>query len=150
MKCLLVASSGGHLGELFALRSAWKEQDLVWVSFPTTDAKSILCSEDKLYWAHYPTNRNIFNLVRNILLAWKLLRKERPDVVISTGAGVGVPFIWLSALLSIETIFIESITFTDRPSLSARLVYPLVDHYFVQWPQLAKKYDKALCRGQIL
>lgn len=150
MKCLLVASSGGHLLELFALRAAWAGQECTWVTFPTADAESLLGEEARLHWAHHPTNRNLPNLLRNIGLAWTLLRRDRPDVVISTGAGVGVPFIWLGALFGIETIFVESITFTDRPSLSARLVYPFVDRYFVQWPMLAQRYAKAQYRGQVL
>lgn len=110
----------------------------------------MLKDEDEVAWAYYPTNRNIINLIKNLGLAWQLLRKERPDVIISSGAGVGVPFIWLGALMGIETIFIESITFTERCSLSARLVSPFVDHYYVQWPALAEKFAKASYHGQVL
>lgn len=149
MKFCLVASSGGHLMELFFLRKAWQGQERLWVTFPTQDAKSLLAKEE-VVWAYHPTNRNLLNLVRNVWLAWRLLRLEKPDVIVSTGAGVGVPFIWIGCLLKIPTVFIESITFTDKRSLSGRLIYPFVDYYYVQWPDLARKYDKAIHRGQIL
>ena len=149
MKICLVASSGGHLLELFSLHEAWANYDRVWVSFATEDASSLL-EEEKAFWAYHPTNRSLPNLIRNIGLAWRILRREKPDVVVSTGAGVGVPFIWLGCLLRIETVFIEILTFTHRPSLSGRLIYWFVDHYYVQWPDLAEKYEKAIFRGQVL
>lgn len=145
----LVASSGGHLAELASLRQAWSGQRTTWVTFPTCDARSLLGGEH-VVWAHFPTNRNVLNLLRNTLLAWRLLRAERPDLIISTGAGVAVPFIWIGRLLRIRTVFIESLTFTHRRSLSGSLVYHLVDHYFVQWPDLAEKYSKAIYAGQVL
>lgn len=149
MKVCLVASSGGHLSQLFQVREAFQDYEKFWVSFPSRDAQSLLADE-KVIWAYYPTNRNLFNLARNAWLAWRLLRREKPDVIISTGAGVGVPFIWIGYLLKIPTIFIESITFSDKRSLSGKLVYPIVDQYYVQWPDLAEKYSKALYKGQVL
>lgn len=149
MKVCLVASSGGHLMQLLSLREAWKGHESFWVSFPTEDAKSLLESEEVM-WAYYPTNRSLLNLVRNGWLAWRILRRRRPDVILSTGAGVGVPFIWLGRLLGIPTVFIESVTFSDRRSLSGKLVYGCVDHYYVQWPDLAEKFPKATYKGQVL
>jgi UDP-N-acetylglucosamine:LPS N-acetylglucosamine transferase len=149
MKLCLVASSGGHLMELLFLREAWEGHERFWVTYPTGDAKSLL-EEERTVWAYHPTNRNIPNLFRNARLAWRLLRRERPDAIVSTGAGVAVPFIWAGCLLKIPTIFIESLTFTVRPSLSGRLVYPCAQQYYVQWPDLARKYPKAIYRGAIL
>ena len=149
MKVCLVASSGGHLSQLFHVREAFQNYGKLWITFPSQDAQSLLENEEVI-WAYYPTNRNLLNLVRNAWLAWRLLRREKPDVIVSTGAGVGVPFIWIGYLLKIPTIFIESITFSDKRSLSGKLVYPFVDHYYVQWPDLAQKYPKAIYKGQVL
>ncbi len=149
MKVCLVASSGGHLSELLHVREAYQDYENLWVTFPCQDAKSLL-ENKKAIWAYHPTNRNLLNLVRNIWLAWRVLRQEKPDVILSTGAGVAVAFIWIGCWLKIPTIFIESITFTDKRSLSGKLVYPFVDHYYVQWPDLAKKYPKATYKGQVL
>lgn len=149
MKLCLVASAGGHLMELLLVREAWQDHERLWVTFPTGDAQSLLKGE-KTVWAFHPTNRNIPNLVRNAWLAWRLLRRERPDVIMSTGAGVAVPFIWIGRLLKIRSVFIESLAFTTRRSLSGVLVYPFVDHYYVQWPDLARKYAKAVYQGMVL
>jgi UDP-N-acetylglucosamine:LPS N-acetylglucosamine transferase len=148
-KICLVCSSGGHLFQLYSLKDFWSGKDRFWVSFPTSDAKYLLSNEKK-YWAHYPTNRNVKNLVKNLFLAVKILKKERPDLIISTGAGVAVPFIFLGRIFRMKTIFLESITRNEELSLSARLVYPYVNKLLVQWPELEHKYKKVEFHGQVL
>lgn len=76
---------------LYMLEPFWKSRERFWVTFDKEDARSLLKGE-KFYRCHYPTNRNFINLVRNTILAWKILRKERPDLIISSGAAVAVPF----------------------------------------------------------
>ena len=85
MKVCLVGSSGGHLTHLYMLKPFWKKKDRFWVTFDKEDARSILEGE-KVYHCYYPTNRNLKNLFRNTILALKVLRKERPDLLISSGA----------------------------------------------------------------
>lgn len=149
MKLCLVCSSGGHFLQLYSLKELWGDYDRFWVSFPNSDTRSLIESEKK-YWAHHPTNRNIKNLVKNLFLAYKILRKERPDAIISTGAGIAVPFMYVGKLFGINTLFIESLTRVESLSLSGKLVYPVVRHFLVQWPQLAEKYKKAVYKGQVI
>ena len=149
MKLCLVASSGGHLMQLIRLRPAWERHERFWVTFEREDAKTLL-EEERVIWAHHPTNRNLPNLFRNLALAWRILHKEKPDVVISTGAGVGVPFLWLGRLLSIRTVFIDSLTRIQDLSLSGKLVYPVVDRFFVQWPDLTRRYPRTIYEGNVL
>ncbi len=148
-KLALVASSGGHLFQLSSLKQFWEEKDHFWVSFQTEDAKYLL-KDEKVYWAHFPTNRNFKNLIRNLFLAFKTIIKEKPDAIISTGAGIAVPFIIIGKLFMIKTIYLESITRSEELSLSGRLVYPFVDKLLVQWPQLAEKYKKPEFHGRII
>jgi beta-1,4-N-acetylglucosaminyltransferase len=149
LKLALIASSGGHLYQLYSLREFWGDREHFWISFPTEDAKYLLSSE-KVFWAYYPTNRNLKNLVKNLFLALNTLRRERPYALMSTGAGVAVPFIIMGWVLGIKTLYLESITRNEELSLSARLVYPFVDTLLVQWPDLTKKYKKAEYRGRII
>lgn len=149
MKLCLVASSGGHLMQLVRLRSAWEGHERFWVTFEKEDAKTLLEGE-RVVWAHHPTNRHVPNLLRNLVLAWRLLKKEKPDAVLSTGAGVGVPFIWLGRLLGIRTVFIESLTRIQDLSLSGKLAYPVVDRFFVQWPELSFRYRRGVFGGRVL
>lgn len=96
MKVCLVGSSGGHLTHLHMLKPFWKDKERFWVTFDKKDARSKLKNE-KMYACHYPTNRNLKNLIKNTILAAKVLKKERPDLIISSGAAVAVPFFILES-----------------------------------------------------
>lgn len=148
MKVCLVGSSGGHLTHLYLLKEFWENEDRFWVTFDKEDAKSIL-SREKMYSCYYPTNRNIKNLIKNTYLAWKILRKERPDVIISSGAAVGVPFFYIGKLLGIKTVYIEVFDRIDTPTMTGKLVYPVTDCFIVQWEEMKKVYPKAINLGGI-
>jgi beta-1,4-N-acetylglucosaminyltransferase len=145
---LLVASSGGHLRQLVQLREEWPSEQRAWVTFGTPDARSLLEGE-RVWYAHHPTNRNIPNLLRNTLFAFRLVWKLRPRAVVSTGAGVAVPFCYVARLLGARVIFIESLSRIFKPSLTARLVYPVATNFFVQWPELQPKFRRARYEGQL-
>jgi len=149
MKVCLVCSAGGHFFELFSLNSIWEKYDRFWVTFAKPDTRSML-REEKVYWAYSPTNRSLKNLARNSILAAKLLPRERPKLIISTGAGVAIPFLYLGRLMGAHTIYVESMARTTGLSLTGRLVYPVVHDFFVQWPELAARYPRARFRGQVV
>ena len=144
MKILLVSSSGGHFQALQRLETFWGKHECCWVTFKTPSSENILEKKGKkVYWAHSPTNRHFLNLIRNLGLAWYVISNESPDLVLSTGAGVAVPFLILAKLQGIQTAFIESFTRVKELSLSARLVLPFLDGLYVQWEQLKVKYPQA-------
>jgi UDP-N-acetylglucosamine:LPS N-acetylglucosamine transferase len=130
---LLVASSGGHLLQLVHLASGLPTLDWQWVAFDTPDARHLLAERDVVY-AHHPTNRNLRNLVRNTVLALRIVSRQRPRIVISTGAGVAVPFLWIGRLFGARVIYVESFARTHDLSLAGRLVRPVAHRLFVQWP----------------
>ncbi len=148
MKICLVCSSGGHLYELNCLNSAWAEHESFWVTFNSIDSKSML-NDKKWYAAYFPTNRNILNLIRNLWLALRILQKEKPDVIISTGAGVCIPFFVVAKLTGIKTIYIESLSRIHSLSLTGRIISPLADELLVQWPELEAEHKKAVFKGQV-
>lgn len=148
MKIALVGSSGGHLTHLHMLKAFWEKHERFWVTFDKEDARSLLDGET-FYPCHYPTNRNIPNLIRNTKLALRLLKKERPDVIISSGAAVAVPFFYIGKLYGAKTIYIEVYDRIDAPTLSGKLVYPVTDRFIVQWEEMKKVYPKAINLGSI-
>jgi UDP-N-acetylglucosamine:LPS N-acetylglucosamine transferase len=135
---LLVCSTGGHLLQLHLLRGAWNGFNTTWVTFDKSDARSLLAGEQVVY-AHGPTNRNIPNLLRNLMLAFRLVRRMRPRVVVSTGAGLAVPFAWVGRLYGARIVYVESVTRIESPSLSLRLITPVVSRTYAQWPELAAR-----------
>jgi len=148
VKICFACSSGGHLAQLYMLKPFWQDKDRVWVTFDKEDARSLLEGET-LIPCYYPTNRSLKALIRNTRLAWKVLRKEKPDLIISSGAAVAVPFFYLAKLRKIKTVYIEIIDRIDKPTLTGRLVYPVTDRMIVQWEEMKKVYPKAICLGSI-
>lgn len=149
-RLLLVASSGGHLLELSRLSDFYQSKSRAWVTFPTSDARSILSLEQRVYWAHYPTTRNLPNLMRNQRLAVKIMGIESPDVVISTGAAIAVPFLAEAKRRGIRTIYIESIARVSSLSLTAKLVADWVDEFWVQWPEATQLHRRAQYHGRVI
>lgn len=148
MKICLVGSSGGHLTHLYMLKPFWQDQERCWVTFDKDDAKSLLQGE-RVYPCYYPTNRNIKNLIRNTVVAWKVLRKEKPDLIISSGAAVAVPFFYLGKLFGMKTAYIEVFDRINASTLTGKLVYPITDLFIVQWEEMKQIYPKAINLGSI-
>ena len=148
LKMCLVGSSGGHLTHLYMLKPVWEKHERFWVTFDKEDARSLLKNE-VMYPCYFPTNRNLINLVRNTAVAWRLLRKERPDVIISSGAAVAVPLFYLGKLFGAKLIYIEVFDRIDAPTLTGRLVYPIADRFIVQWEEQRKPYKRAINLGSI-
>jgi beta-1,4-N-acetylglucosaminyltransferase len=149
MKVLLVCSPGGHLQQMLALEPAWRDMDRAWVTLEGADVGYLLADEEVTI-GHGPTNRSLRALARNLGLAWRLLRKQRPDAILSTGAGLAVPFFIVGKLLGIRLVYVESVTRSETISLSGKLIYPLASRFFVQWPGLAEQRRRAEYAGAVL
>jgi len=146
---LLVASSGGHLAQLLALEPWWSERRRIWVTFATPDAQSQLVREEVI-WAHFPTTRNLKNLLRNMRLAVRTIPRLRPDVVVSTGAGVALPFFIAARLRGIPTVYVEVYDRIDSPTLTGRLCRPWTTLFCVQWEEQLRLYRNAELIGELL
>lgn len=146
---LLVSTQGGHLTHLLALRRWYAEHRRVWVCPRTPDVVDRLEGE-RVVWSHSPTTRHIPNLVRNLVLAVRLVRRERPALVVSAGAGVAVPFFVVAWLLRIPTVFIEVYDRVDTPTVTGRLCGPFTTRRIVQWPDQLAFYPNAHLVGPLL
>lgn len=148
-KICIPTSSGGHLTHMMLLKPFWKEHDRFWVTFNKIDAQSQL-KDEKKYWCHYPTNGNYWNLFRNFFLALKILRKERPDIIISSGAAISIPFFWLGKkFFHCKCFYIEVFDRINKDTKSGRFCYKYADEFFVQWEEMLKVYPKAKYIGKI-
>ena len=147
-KFCIVCSSGGHLTHMDIVKVIWKKHDRVWVTFNKVDAVSIL-KEEKKYWCYYPTNRNIVNLIRNSFLALKILLKEKPDIIISSGAAIAIPFFLLGKIMRKKLIYIEVFDRIDKPTISGKFCHIFADKFIVQWEEQLKVYPKSINLGSI-
>jgi UDP-N-acetylglucosamine:LPS N-acetylglucosamine transferase len=120
----------------------------MWVTFPGPDAESQLLGED-VRIAYHPTTRNAVNATRNFGLALRLVREFRPDVVVSSGAGVAVPFFVAARLHGIRTVFLEVFDRIDGPTLTGRLCYPITDLFLLQWEEQKRSYPRGHVVGSV-
>ena len=146
IKVGLVGSSGGHLTHLYMLKEFWEDKDRFWVTFDKEDARSLLKGE-RFYPAYYPSNRSIKALIINTYRAIKILIKERPDLIVSSGAAPAIPFFWLGKLFGAKTIYIEVFDRIDKPTISGKICYPVTDKFIVEWEEMKEVYPKAVNFG---
>lgn len=148
MKVCLVGSSGGHLTHLYMLKPFWENKERFWVTFDKEDARSLLQGET-MYPCYYPSNRSLKALIINTHRAIKILRKEKPDLIISSGAAPAVPFFYLGKLMGAKTIYIEVFDRIDKPTIAGKMVYPVTDRFIVEWEEMKQVYPKAENLGSI-
>jgi UDP-N-acetylglucosamine:LPS N-acetylglucosamine transferase len=141
MRTLLVGSSGGHLAQLHQLKPWWERHDRLWVTFEKPDALSLLAGENT-EWAYQPTTRNIPNMLRNLRLSWKVLRRYRPDVVV-------FPFFVMAKALRMKTVYVEVYDRIDSKPLTSKLCYPFSDLFLVQWDEQQKLFPKSQVIGRL-
>jgi UDP-N-acetylglucosamine--N-acetylmuramyl-(pentapeptide) pyrophosphoryl-undecaprenol N-acetylglucosamine transferase len=122
--CLFVASTGGHLEELKRLRPALAGPDaeIHWVTFRSVSSRSSLADEPFVHFVPEVGPRGFLALVRAFVPALLVLFRVRPTLVYSTGAAIALtvlPFAWL---VGARSIYIESATRTEGPSVTGRLL----------------------------
>ena len=149
MKLLLVCNPGGHFSTMMGLKNFWSAYQREWVTYPKFDTQS-LRENELVYWVEMQEARMLWKACVNFIKALIILRKSKPDLVLSTGASLAVPFLLASKLFGIKTVFIESISRSSELSLTGRLVYSLADEFYVQWPECVERYPKAEYKGVVV
>ena len=137
MKICLACSAGGHLTETMQVMDAFRGHKTFFVTFLREDSKEL----KNAYFIEDP-KRNLLRLVKTVFQSISILKKEKPDIVFTTGAGVAVPICWLAKLMGKKVIYLESFCRVKEPSLSGRLIYPIADIFLVQWENMLSKYGK--------
>jgi beta-1,4-N-acetylglucosaminyltransferase len=134
-------SPGGHLAELERATAGIRFTDRFDVTFaggrPPQEAPR------RAHLVCHP-RRSLLRTLRNVLQSLVIVLRERPQVVISTGADVAVAICILGRLLGARLIFIETAG-ELAPTLSGRLVYPFANLFVVQWPDKAAGFPRAVC-----
>lgn len=100
-----------------------------------------------MYPCYYPSNRSVKALLINTWRALKILPKERPDLIISSGAAPAIPFFWIGKLVGAKTIYIEVFDRIDAPTIAGKMCYPVTDRFIVEWEEMKKFIRKQLILG---
>lgn len=149
-KLLAVASAGGHWQQLMELRPAWDGLGAGEVLYATT-----LAELPDQFGAAPATiipdcNRNSpVAILRCAFALWRVARRERPEVVLSTGALPGVLALIAGRLCGARTVWLDSVANAEEMSMSGRLARRFADLWLSQWPEVARAHG-ARYMGSIL
>lgn len=149
-KICFIASTGGHFDQLMMLKPIMDKHNNFIVTEKTT-YKSINDGR-KMYYLKQ-VNRTektwIFKMLANIIISFKIFIREKPDLVISTGALATIPMCIIAKLFRKKLIFIESFAKISSATLTGKLLYKFTDQFYVQWKDMLKIYSKAIYKGGI-
>lgn len=148
IKVLAISSGGGHWVQLLRLRPAFANCDIVYATVgegyradldPGSEFRLI---PDANRW-------NKVGLARALYAVFRLIWRERPDVVISTGAAQGYFAMRIGRLFGARTIWVDSIANGEELSLSGRKAGPHATLWLTQWAHLARPDGPYYC-GSVL
>lgn len=146
-KICFTASSGGHFKQLTMLRNLMDE----FPSFVVTEEVKGAQVPGKTVYYLKQVNRKewrcVLYMLQNTWRSLKILRKEKPDVVICTGVLATIPLCVMAKLSGKKLIYIESFAKVNTGTLTGRLMYRIADHFLVQWESMLKVYPKAVYKG---
>ncbi len=137
MKICLLCSHGGHLTEVLYIMEAFEGHETFFVTYDSVRTRQL----DRRYLLDN-IGKNPWKMATAAVRILRILRNERPDVIVSTGSEIAIPAFYLAKLLRVKTIFIETWTRVEQPTGTGRLVYPVADVFLVQWERLLSKYGK--------
>lgn len=147
-KVCLIASSGGHYEQILMLENLSEYFDLYYV----TEKTPYNGDESNTYFLTQ-LNRQEKNLVIKLIVvsfqSIKIFLKEKPDIIISTGALSVIPTFLIGKIFNKKLVFIESFAKTNSPTLTGKLLYKIADTFLIQWKDMNKIYPNAVFMGSI-
>lgn len=149
MALLLVASTGGHLSELFELAPRFDvaADDALWVTFDSPQSRSLLQGR-RVHFVPHIASRDVAGVVRGLREAWSVVSSAPWDAVVSTGAAVAMGYLPLARARGLPVHYIESAARTDGPSLTGRMLQRLPGaHLYTQYTDWAD--SRWLHRGSV-
>ena len=142
------------MDQLMELRSVTDGRDAFLVTYRSEATKRIPQWKRRVYFMRHRGEK--LPLIGLMLLVMSLkaigiLVREKPKVLISTGAEIAIPFFLVGKLLGSKTVFIDSMTRVRSRSATGRLLYPVADVFLVQWPEARRLYGpRAVYAGSVV
>jgi UDP-N-acetylglucosamine:LPS N-acetylglucosamine transferase len=149
LRICLAASAGGHISQLLKLAASWNGYETFCVT-TTEVVRNNLSELGAVYIVGECNRQHPVRVVKVLLRCVSIIFKERPDVIISTGAAAGCMLCFLGKMRGAKVVWIDSITNVERISLSGRMVRYIADLFLVQWPKLAHRYKNTEFVGAVI
>jgi UDP-N-acetylglucosamine:LPS N-acetylglucosamine transferase len=149
MKICLAASAGGHITQLLKLADSWSRYETFCVT-TTHVMQDKLSKFGEVYVVGECNREHPVRVIAVLIRCIRIIFRQRPDVVLSTGAAAGCMLCFLGKMLGAKVVWIDSITNVERLSLSGRMVRYIADLFLVQWPELAGRYKNVEFVGTVI
>lgn len=138
VRILALASAGGHWVQLQRMTQAFRDLDTAYASVYPAYAADVAGAR---YHTFDDVNR--FNKFSTFKVAWQIfniLRRERPSLVVTTGAGPGlIALILAKYLFRARTIWVDSVANCEQLSSSGAAAGKVADVWLTQWEHLASQ-----------
>lgn len=138
MKIALICSHGGHLTEMLYLIEAFEDHDIFFITYDNPRTKNL--NYKKYLFPNF--GENYFEFIKNSYRIITVLIQENPDIIVSNGSEIAIPFFIVGKLLKKKTIFIECYTRLDMPTFTGKIVFPITDLFLVLWPEMLNNYGR--------
>jgi hypothetical protein len=135
-KLLAVASGGGHWVQLMRIKHAF---DGCQVSYVTVHESYRAQVPDHNFYVVNDANRwSKMALIKTAGRLGSIVMKERPDILVSTGAAPGYLALRIGRLSGARTVWLDSIANVEQLSMSGSWIGRSADLWLTQWPHLAR------------
>lgn len=143
----LVASLGGHLELLVQLRDVFDRHRPVWVTAAADGAAPLREAGETVRDIPRFNRSRPWTVLKNVAASLLMVLRERPSVIVVSGAGSVVAFCVFARLLGARVVFVETTARVTSPSMSGRVLSRIASTVLVQWPEMARVYRNAVvCR----
>lgn len=152
-KVVFISSSGGHLEQLMNLQMTMNQFDSYLITELNSSTQNLKNKFKSVFFLPFFSRQNKltfpFVFLKITFKTIKLLFKISPDVIVTTGAGMVVPFVIFGKLFGKKVIYIETFSRIKTTTMSGRLCYKFSDVFIVQWEEVKKYYPKSIFLGSI-
>jgi hypothetical protein len=148
-RILLVSSSGGVLLDLLALEPWWSRHDAVWAVARAADSVSALAGQRHIHWIREASVRQPLGILTGLVQAWRILRTERPELIVSAGSAPAIPYFFAARALGIPTFWISSLNILTTPGISARICARLTSRVLLQQPSMLGAHPNGIVIGEL-
>jgi hypothetical protein len=148
VQVLLVSSSGGVLLDLLALEPWWSRHNAVWAVESAPDTRSALAQATTVHWLA-PPGRRLVPLAGSLRRALQIVRAEQPDVVVSAGSSLAVPFFAAARITRTPTVWVWTLNLVRTPGISGRMCAAMASEILLQRESMRSVRPRGVFVGEL-
>jgi beta-1,4-N-acetylglucosaminyltransferase len=157
LKILVILGSGGHTAQMLKLVDLLGDRFEYVYLVGRGDNLSVekIVKKGEICLVHRARDHGdnvivtFFKVIRLFLESQGVIRRTKPEVILSAGPGIAVPISMLGKIFGKKIIFVESWSRVYKGSTSGKIMYRFADLFFVQWPEMKSVYSRGIYAGRL-